>query len=122
MDTWAHERIGFDKVGPLVEWERKWVNSGWATEEGKSTLPNSILLIPGTRTLHLITPIAKKIPLGLWLAYMTRPRFWPAATVRAVSLQGGTAFISHPSTRGLVTTTKEVEHPPTPTSYMIVRS
>ena len=46
------------------------MNSGWASEERNFTLPNRILLIPGTTTLPLITPIAKKIPLGLWLAYM----------------------------------------------------
>ena len=46
------------KDGPIAEWRRQWVSTGWATRDGRIRLPTSPLAIPGNRLAGTTPPWA----------------------------------------------------------------
>ena len=58
-----------ENEGPVHEWEKQWVTTGWATESGIS-IPKSLLHVVGARAKRCILPVAKCVHTGFYVAFM----------------------------------------------------
>ena len=59
-----------EPTGPVAEWQKVWVNKGWATGNGTTRLPPRPPLDANPHVVCRITPLAWNVPLGLDIAYL----------------------------------------------------
>ena len=58
----AYPDKSFDEEGPVKEWERKWVNTGWVTPTGQVKIKRSTTKIRGSRVIYSCAPWAWYTP------------------------------------------------------------
>ena len=62
----------FSEDGPMVEWQKEWVKTGWANARGQLSLPARTALIKGTRIETATTPWAWRAPAALTIVQRWR--------------------------------------------------